>query len=134
MTHQSQMFPWFPKHFNRDRFQLILKFIQFWNPNAPIRPADIAIAKVKPVVDHFNDVFKRFYAPDQNLSIDESMIGYTGKTPHLRQFMPQKRHSRFGVKVWCVCESKSGYTYAMEIYQGARNEAAHGKFFLLCKM
>lgn len=47
------------------------------------------------------------------------MIGYKGKTPLLRQFMPNKHHARFGIKVWCLCDAVSGYTCTFEIYKGA---------------
>lgn len=50
------------------------------------------------------------------------MIGYKGKTPHLRQYMPQKHHARFGIKVWCLCDYKTGYTCTFEVYKG-RNVA-----------
>nr|XP_047144711.1 piggyBac transposable element-derived protein 4-like [Hydra vulgaris] len=65
----------------------------------------------------------------------ESMIGYKGKTPHLRQYMPNKRHSRFGIKLWCVSDSTNGYLSKFEIYKGGKNpdEAviAHGMTYNL---
>ena len=49
------------------------------------------------------------------------MVGFKGKLPHLRQFMPNKRHARFGVKVWCLCDSSTGYMYSFEIFKGAND-------------
>ncbi|GFO32048.1 PiggyBac transposable element-derived protein 4 [Plakobranchus ocellatus] len=59
----------------------------------------------------------------EDISVDESMVGFRGKTPHLRQYMPLKHHARFGIKLWCVCDSNLNYTVNFEIYKGAHNEA-----------
>ncbi|XP_068214762.1 piggyBac transposable element-derived protein 4-like [Palaemon carinicauda] len=61
---------------------------------------------------------KSVYYPERKISIDENIIGIRGKTPHLRQYMLNKHHARFGIKVWCLCEARTGYTYAFEVYRG----------------
>lgn len=103
-AHPSQRTPWFNEHFSRDWFQLLLKFMHFNNNAAQLPPDDPAhkLYKIQPIVEHFNRVFLHYYHPTMDISIDESMVGYKGKTPNLRQFMPQKRHARFGIKLWCV--------------------------------
>ncbi|XP_064106769.1 piggyBac transposable element-derived protein 4-like [Macrobrachium nipponense] len=85
--------------------------------------------KIKPVIDHFAHVFKRHFHPSQNIAIDESTVGFRGRTPHLRQYMPQKRHARFGVKLWCLCDTETGYTHAFEVYMGVRQEDSSGEGF-----
>ena len=122
-SRSSQKMPWFPEHMSRDRFTILLKFLHFADNARPPGPdeQDMKIHKIKMVVDHLNRVFKSHYVPDREISIDESLVGYLGKTPHLRQYMPNKHHSRFGVKLWCLCESSTGYTSDIEIYQGSRN-------------
>ena len=56
------------------------------------------------------------------------MVSYKGKTPLLRQYMPNKHHARFGIKVWCVCDATSGYTCTFEVYKGAAEpEDVHGE-------
>ena len=123
----SQSTSWFIKHFNRDRFFLLLKFLHFAdNQDQPPQndPAHKTY-KIKPVVDYFNRKFKRHYKPSEDISIDESMVGYKGRTPHLRQYMPNKHHARFGIKLWCLCDSRSSYTVRVEVYKGVeevRNE------------
>ena len=64
--------------------------------------------------------------PHKDISIDESMVGYRRKTPHLRQYMPNKHHARFGIKLWCVCDATSHYTKYFEIYKGAHTEQDRG--------
>ncbi|KAI8500688.1 hypothetical protein Bbelb_215060 [Branchiostoma belcheri] len=112
--------PWFVEHFSRDRFQLLVKFLHFNNneEQPPCGDPGHKLHKIKPIIDHFNTEFLNHYHPSQNISIDESMVGFKGKTPHIRQFMPQKRHARFGIKLWCVCDSLNGYTSHLEVYKG----------------
>ena len=119
-VHASQSTPWFVEHFNRDRFQLLLKFLHFANnENTPAADhVDYKLFKVKKIVEHFQSKFKKMYVPHQDVAIDESMVGYRGKTPHLRQYMPNKHHARFGIKLWCVCDSTSKYTSYFEVYKG----------------
>ncbi|KAK3859636.1 hypothetical protein Pcinc_034268 [Petrolisthes cinctipes] len=89
---------------------------------------DYQLYKVQSLINHFTRMFKHNFHPGERVSIDESMIGYRGKTPHLRQYMPNKHHSRFGIKVWCVCDAELGYTSHFEVYKGAGdNEDTMGK-------
>ena len=132
--HLSQATPWFPTHINRDRYQIILKFLHFAdNTRMPDRDdPGFKLYKVQKLINHFNLKFKFQYHPGQNISIDESMIGFKGKTPHIRQFMPNKRHSRFGIKMWCLSDSTNGYLSQFEIYggsQGRRTGNAHARSF-----
>jgi len=123
-AHLSQRTPWFNEHFSRDRFQLLMKFLHFNDNAVQPPPGDPAhkLHKIQPLIDHFNAAFLDHYHPGINISIDESMVGFKGKTPHLRQYMPLKRHARFGIKLWCVCDSQNGYTSFFEVFRG-RNPA-----------
>ncbi|KAL8607084.1 hypothetical protein ACOMHN_008670 [Nucella lapillus] len=119
----SQRTPWFAEHFSRDRFFLWLKFLHF-NDNAHLPDQghpDHKLYKLKPLIDHFQHVFLRLYHPGRDISLDESLIGYKGKTPHLRQYMPNKHHARFGVKLWCVADPTNGYLSTFEVYKGGHN-------------
>ena len=125
ITNPSQSTPWFVEHMWRDRFILLLKFLHF-NDNtampAPEHP-DYKLYKVQPVIDNFKAKFLNFYVPNRDVAIDESMVGYRGKTPHLRQYMPNKHHARFGIKLWLVCDSKTHYSCNFEVYKGAHAAA-----------
>lgn len=117
----SQSTPWFPERFSEKRFVLLLKFLHFADNEQMPAGGDATnkLYKIEQVVKILNTAFLRYYEPHVNIAIDESMIGYRGKTPHLRQYMPQKHHAKFGVKLWCLCDSKGGYTHHFEIYKGA---------------
>ncbi|KAI8509504.1 hypothetical protein Bbelb_133520 [Branchiostoma belcheri] len=103
-------------------FQLLLKFLHFAdNTNIP-QPQDpnYQLYKVQLLIEHFQHKFLQYYYPHQNISINESMVGYKRKLPNIRQFMPNKRHSRFGMKLWCLSDSTNGYLYHFKVYKGAR--------------
>ncbi|UYV66532.1 hypothetical protein LAZ67_4001984 [Cordylochernes scorpioides] len=89
----------------RDIFWLILKFLDL-NNNQNDTKVD-PLFKVSPVLESLNKSFLKYYIPDRNLSIDES----------LRQYIP-KSHAKFGIKHWVLCEAQSGYTLQFDIYAG----------------
>ena len=70
------------------------------------------------MLDHMRDVCKSLYVPDMNISIDERMIRSKHRSG-MRQFI-KNTPCRFGIKIWIILESKSGYTYDIKIYNGAR--------------
>ena len=82
VSNKSQATPWFSEHFTRDRFQLMFKFLNFTDTNFEHGQTGYKLHKVSAVVKHFNDCFKE-YNIGPNVSIDESMVVYLGKTPHL---------------------------------------------------
>ena len=59
--------------------------------------------------------FKVHYVPPQQVSIDDSMVGMKNRIAYL-QYMPNKRHSRFGIKKFC--DATSGYVLHIELYAG----------------
>ena len=135
-VYKSQLTDWFVDHFNRDRYSLFLKFLHC-NDNANLPPPDdpsFKLYKIQPVIRHFQRTFLRHYLPHKDISIDESMVGYKGKTPYLRQYMPNKHHARFGIKLWCLCDATSSYTCHFEVYKGAadpRDRNAEGLTYSL---
>lgn len=70
--------------------------------------------KVRKFYDTMNSYFKKYFVPEQNISIDESMIGMQNRCAFI-MYMPNKRHARFGVKKFEVCESKTGYVVHTEL-------------------
>ncbi|GFW58563.1 piggyBac transposable element-derived protein 4 [Trichonephila clavipes] len=60
--------------------------------------------------------FKSVYVPKPYISVDESLIAYKGRLSW-KQYIPQKR-ARFGIKLFQLCESESGYIWNSLIYTG----------------
>lgn len=122
-SHESQYHPWFGDHFNRDRFLLMLKFLHFADNSGLPEPdhPDRKLYKIAPLVELLNSIFQKNYIPSKDIAIDESMVGYRGKVPKkTRAFMPNKRHARFGIKLWCLADSANGYLHTFEVFKGAR--------------
>lgn len=71
--------------------------------------------KVRPIIDTLNKTFKKCYNPDQNQSIDESMIKFKGRSS-MKQYNAAKPIKR-GYKVW-VRANESGYVSEFQIYTG----------------
>ena len=59
------------------------------------------------LIDALNQRYEVVYKPDGHLSIDESMIKFKGRLS-FRQYLPNKP-IKWGIKVWAMCESKTGY-------------------------
>lgn len=102
-----------------NRFILLKRFIHLNTSDAPARdqPDFDPWHKLRPLLDHFSRVTKHYYVPERTISIDESMVGMKNRHVYI-QYVSNKRHCRFGMKKFELCESSSGYVYHLEIYSG----------------
>ena len=90
------------------------------------------LQKVQAIVQHFSQQFQEYYVLEQQVSIDESLIGFEGRGPAI-QCMPSKHHHRFGFKLFYLCENSTGYTYSFSIYEGInKNCSEHGLSHDIC--
>ncbi|GFY23758.1 piggyBac transposable element-derived protein 4 [Trichonephila clavipes] len=74
------------------------------------------LSKIWPVLKYLTIRFKEVVIPDRDVTIDESLMLFKGRLGR-KQYMPLKR-SRFGIKSYMLCESKSGYVWSLIIYTG----------------
>ncbi|GLG94026.1 uncharacterized protein GBIM_01321 [Gryllus bimaculatus] len=72
--------------------------------------------KLRPLLDHMNQVFKQLYKSSLFLSIDESMVGFKGRSS-LKQYMPMKLIKR-GFNIWVIACAVTGYCLGMPVYEG----------------
>ena len=63
-----------------------------------------------------NRVNSLLYNPSKTLTVDESMIPFSGRTS-MKQYMPMKPIKR-GYKVWCLADAKTGYICKFDVYCG----------------
>jgi hypothetical protein len=68
------------------------------------------------MLDLVNERFASVYKPKQNLSLDEAMVAFKGRS-HFKQYMPNKP-TKWGFKVWVIAESDSGYVLQVDVYTG----------------
>ena len=102
----------------RKRFEIIMKFLHFSNNetyDAQTHPQP-KLKKIYELYSLINLKFQTAYVPEKNIAIDESLMAYKGKLG-FKQYIPTKR-SRFGIKLYELCESSSGYIWNMLIYTG----------------
>nr|CAH7735314.1 unnamed protein product [Callosobruchus chinensis] len=110
--------PFFCKIMRESRFRLLHKFLHFADNNLIDDDPEIRkLFKVKPVLDHLQRKFMSVYIPGKNISVDESLIGWKGRLSW-KQYIPSKR-KRFGIKLFMLCESSTGYIYNFIVYTGA---------------
>jgi len=63
--------------------------------------------KIADFMENLTFQFRRFYAPSQFLSIDESMISFKGRSK-FKFYIPSKP-TKWGMKLHSLCDSKTGY-------------------------
>ena len=88
------------------------------NTNQPQRgqPNFDPLYKIRPVIDMLPASYQQEYRPRRELSVDEGVVGFKGRLS-FRQYMPAKP-TKWGIKVWMLCESSSGYCLNFQVYTG----------------
>ena len=66
-----------------------------------------SIDKVRVLLDELISSFKANWQPSQNLSVDETMIGFHGRFG-AKQYIPNKP-TKYGVKAFTLADSLNGY-------------------------
>lgn len=110
------------KCLHRDEFLKIKNHLKF-SKASEINNRD-RIGKVRGLLDIFRKNIQQFGFFSSNMSIDESMIKFFGRTV-LKQYMPNKP-IRFGIKLWSLC-TISGYLLDFDIYCGKQTNIDAGK-------
>lgn len=104
---------------SQKRFLNILRFLHI-NDNSKMAPSSSPdfdkLYKIRPLISYLNVKFRDNFNPSRNIAIDESMVGFKGRTS-LKQYMPMKPTKR-GIKVWAAACSKSSHVLLLDIYEG----------------
>ena len=106
---------------SRDRFFELHRYLHFTDNSLlspPGSPGYDKLGKVKPIVDRLSKVFRDVYCPQKNVSVDEAMIPFKGRST-LKQYMPFKPVKR-GIKVWAMSDAGNGYVCEFEVYTGKK--------------
>ncbi|XP_066918855.1 piggyBac transposable element-derived protein 4-like [Clytia hemisphaerica] len=107
--------PIFPRLMRRDRFEEIRKMIHFTKPDDEVE--DDSLRKLRVTMEYLVGKFRANYVPQEALAIDEYLSLWKGRLS-FRVYIPNKRE-RYGVKLYMLCESSSGYLWNFIIYTGA---------------
>ncbi|XP_069502398.1 piggyBac transposable element-derived protein 4-like [Ambystoma mexicanum] len=111
--------PFFPATMSKDRFLALERMLQF-NDNSPALPRTDPncdrLFKIQPLLKHFAQRFSEVYVPSQNMFIDKPLVLFKNQLL-LKQYISSKR-AQYGIKVYMLCESTTGYAYNMKLYTG----------------
>ena len=110
--------PFFGKVRTEQRNGLNMKFLHF-EDGGKYDPDNHPNKKLRKIFDLHSQIienFKTLYIPEKNITVDESLIAHKGLLGW-KQYIPSKR-ARFGMKLFQLCESNSGYIWNSLIYTG----------------
>ncbi len=110
--------PFFGNCLKRRRFLHILRFLHFADLTTEIDKNDEnydRLWKIREVFEMLRQSFEKYYYPSEHLSVDEVIVLFKGRVI-FKQYIP-KKHKRFGIKIYKLCDRK-GYTYDMSVYLG----------------
>ena len=101
------------------------RFLQIWryfhladNSSAVPRgqPGFDKIYRVKEFLNFILRNSQRLYRVNRDVSIDETMVPHKGRLS-FKQYIKNKA-IRWGIKLWVLCEAKTGYVYNFDVYLG----------------
>lgn len=87
------------------RFMVISRYLHFSDDNDT--SAQDKLRKLRPVLRYLEANFMHTYTKGQKVVIDESLMRLRERLSYI-QYKPKKR-ARFGVKLYKICESFTGY-------------------------
>ena len=108
--------PGFREVMERDRFIALWGFLHLVDQTDEAVDKSDKIYKVRPMLDRMLPLFRRYYSPRQQLSLDEGMIPTKNRLA-IKQYIRDKP-VRWGIKSFLLCEAKTGYILDAEIYTG----------------
>jgi len=108
---ESTVTPYFSQIMAENKFHLLLKFLHFAD-NSKFHPDQHQkkLYKIQPILDHLKSKFSCVYTPERSICVDESLLLWKGQLP--------SKQSRFGVKMYKLCESSTGYVWNLKVYTG----------------
>lgn len=105
----------------RARFEELRKNLHFCNNEKvrdPSSPNFDRAYKIRPVIQHLNELFQNALNNTKEQSIDEHMIKFKGHNV-MKQYIKNKP-VKWGFKLWCRCDSATGYLFEFDLYTGKR--------------
>nr|XP_039264882.1 piggyBac transposable element-derived protein 4-like [Styela clava] len=111
--------PSFNKTMTRQRFRDIWRYLHFCDEAMAPEAEDFKkdkLYKIRALLTILLPLFQTCYTPGREISIDETLIPFKGRIS-FRQCIKTKR-ARFGIKVWVLAESATGYVSRLQFYTG----------------
>ena len=102
----------------RKRYEELCRYLHCSNPG--MTDSGDKLHKVRPFMCVLQETFPKLLRPWKNLSVDEAMIKFDGRLLW-KQYLP-KKPVRWGIKIWCLCDSLTGYCLAFNVYTGREGD------------
>lgn len=103
----------------RNRYCTILGMLHF-SQSGPRREGDSILKKISDVVNHARQKYQESFIPYEKICIDESIVPFKGRLS-IKQYLPKKRN-RFGIKLFVLCDVRTGIILDFIIYCGLQTE------------
>lgn len=117
LFHPVDSRPFYRAVFSVNRFEQFLRFVRFDNLlTRAERQASDRLAAFSDIWMMFVAELRKNYVPDSDITVDEQLVGYRGRTPG-RTYMPMKPR-KYGVKIFWATESTTGFALNAKIYTG----------------
>lgn len=110
---QEYQQPFVASTFPRWRFEQLLRYFHI-APPSDAAAADDPLSRVRPFIQSLQHSFPHHYAPSQNLTLDETMVAFKGRSA-IKQYIPSKPH-KWGYKIYCL--ASDDYLLHFEVYEG----------------
>lgn len=105
--------------FTRTRFKNIQRYFHAANTtqNPPRnQPGHEKLVHVRTIMETIQENFKHQYNAHKEVSIDEAMIGFSGRLG-FKQYVPLKP-TKHGIKVWVRDDPHNGFMNYFQVYTG----------------
>ncbi|CAL1687546.1 unnamed protein product [Lasius platythorax] len=110
-------YPLYRATMSLNRFWNILRFIRFDDSNTRnLRLKDDKAAPIRDIWTVLNSNLRKHYRPTENLTVDEQLFPYRGRT-RFTQYIPSKP-AKYGIKVCWICDAENWYPLTGILYTG----------------
>ncbi len=115
--------PIISKVMSRNKFQSFLSFLHnivSSDIEKELQSKGDKLCKVRVLNDHLQKRCLELYQPHREISVDERMVRSKARFSY-RQYIRNKP-TKWGFKLWCLCDSHNGYTCSFSVYRGKNGE------------
>lgn len=106
---------------SRNRFHFLLRCLRFDDPATRTDRKKVdKITHIREIFQSFVSNCKSAYTIGEYATVDEKLEAFRGRCS-FRQYIKNKP-SKYGIKIFMLCDSRTFYTSNMEIYAGAQPE------------
>ena len=119
--------PFVSRTLSRNRFESLIYFLHVvtQEDEEKFKNDKDKLAKVHPLSDHINKKSSMYCQPEKEISVDERMVRSKARFS-FKQYIRNKP-TKWGFKLWCLCNSSNGYTIKFSVYRGKSGEVSSKK-------